>query len=233
MNEIIKIEKRSGKETVDARELHIFLENKRQFADWIKQRIEQYDFQKEIDYTTISQNCENGGKRNEYYLSLEMSKELAMVENNEKGKIARRYFIECEKKAKQVYQIPQTYSEALLLAGKLAKENEEKTKLIEEQKPKADFFDQVAQSKTAIEMRKVAAVLDMGIGRNKLFEFLRSEKILDDENIPYRKYQDQGYFRVIEQKFTDGNGELRINFKTVVYQKGINFIKRKLEKLEE
>ncbi len=70
---------------------------------------------------SVSQNCENGGKKTEYYISLEMAKELAMVESNEKGKIARKYFIECEKQLKKVFEIPQTYSQALFLAGSLRK----------------------------------------------------------------------------------------------------------------
>ena len=56
--ELIKISNVEGKETVNARELHDFLENKRQFSDWIKQRIEQYGFEPEKDFISVSQNCE-------------------------------------------------------------------------------------------------------------------------------------------------------------------------------
>lgn len=232
MNELIKIEEVEGKRAVNGRELHDFLESKQEFANWIKNRIEKYGFLEGEDFlTNLSKS--NGRPSKEYFISVDMAKELSMVENSEKGQQARRYFIECEKQLKKVFEVPQTYSQALMLAGKLAKENEEKTKLIEDQKPKVEFFDQVSQSKTAIEMRKVSAVLDMGIGRNKLFEFLREKKILDRQNIPYRKYQDQGYFRVIEQKWNNKEGEPQISFKTVVYQKGVNFIRKKLaEKME-
>lgn len=120
MNELIKIVRTNEKETVNARDLHGFLENKRQFADWIKQRVEQYDFKEGLDFVSVSQICENGGRKNEYFVSLEMAKELSMVENNEKGKIARKYFIECEKQLKKVFEIPQTYSQALMLASKQA-----------------------------------------------------------------------------------------------------------------
>jgi prophage antirepressor-like protein len=92
-------------------------------------------------------------------------------------------------------------------------------KQIAELKPKAEFFDAVTDSKDAIPMADVAKVLDMGIGRNKLFEFLRDKKILMADNRPYQKFIDAGYFRVVEQKFDKGFGEVGINIKTLVFQK--------------
>lgn len=97
-----------------------------------------------------------------------------------------------------------------------------------EMKPKADFFDAVADSKTAISMNEVAKVLAIpGYGRNNLFEFLREQKILDRFNVPYQRYVDCGWFRVIEQKYIK-NGEPVITTKTLVYQKGVNAIKKKI-----
>ena len=92
--------------------------------------------------------------------------------------------------------------------------------------PKADFFDAVADSKTAVPMNDVAKTLAIkGMGRNKLFEFLRNNKILMNNNRPYQKYVDANYFRVIEQHFQK-DGEECINFKTLVYQKGIDYIRK-------
>ena len=69
-------------------------------------------------------------------------------------------------------------------------------------KPKAEFFDPVADSKTAISMNEVAKVLNIkGYGRNKIFEYLRDNKVLDRWNVPYQKYVDNGWFRVIEQHY--------------------------------
>ena len=97
-----------------------------------------------------------------------------------------------------------------------------------EMKPKADFFDAVADSKTAISMNEVAKVLAIpGYGRNNLFEFLREQKILDRFNVPYQRYVDRGWFRVIEQKYIK-NGEPVITTKTLVYQKGVNAIRKKI-----
>ena len=85
-------------ETINAKELHEFLEVRSKFADWIKNRISEYDFTVNQDFTTVSKNLENGGRSIEYHITLDMAKELSMVERNEKGKQARKYFIECEKK---------------------------------------------------------------------------------------------------------------------------------------
>ena len=95
--------------------------------------------------------------------------------------------------------------------------------------PKAQFYDDVAGSKDSIEMGHVAKVLGIrGMGRNRLFSLLRDKKILDKNNIPYQQYVDLGYFRVLEQKYSVPNGETKINIKTMVFQKGIDFILRKI-----
>lgn len=104
-----------------------------------------------------------------------------------------------------------------LLAANAQMIGELQNKVIE-MKPKADFFDQVADSKTALNMDQVAKT--HGIGRNKLFAFLRDQKILMANNMPYQAYIDNGWFRVIEQKYQKPNGEQCINVKTLVYQKG-------------
>lgn len=106
----------------------------------------------------------------------------------------------------------------------LQKENENLNQIIIDNKPKVEFFDTVADSKTAIEMNQVAKTIDLGFGRNELFEFLRNKKILMSNNVPYQKYIDLEYFRVIEQKYSKSDGSICINLKTLVYQKGVDFI---------
>ena len=112
------------------------------------------------------------------------------------------------------------------------KEEREKNRIlstqIEEAKPKVEFFDAVAESKDAISIGECAKVLNMGIGRNKLFEFLRQQKILRENNEPYQKYIDLGYFRQIEQKWHTPEGDTKIYIKTLVYQKGLDFIRKLL-----
>lgn len=120
----------------------------------------------------------------------------------------------------------QIVANALIVAQNIIAQKE---KQIEDMRPKADFFDSVADSKTAISMNEVSKVLGIkGLGRNNLFEFLRDNAILDRWNVPYQKYIDCGWFRVIEQKYTK-NGEEHISIKTLVYQKGVDAIRRKIE----
>ena len=117
----------------------------------------------------------------------------------------------------------QIVAQALIVANNII---QEKDRLLAEQKPKVEFFDTVANSKTALPMDRVAKVLDMGIGRNKLFELLRDKKILDRNNIPYQTYVDRGYFRVVEQKYTKPTGETVVTTKTLVYQRGVDYIRK-------
>lgn len=88
----------------DARELHFFLQSGDKFADWIKTRIKQYGFEEHRDFCRFSEKAEKlrGGRPStEYHLTLDMAKELSMVENNEQGRRARRYFIGMERAAIQ------------------------------------------------------------------------------------------------------------------------------------
>ena len=143
MNEIIKIETTAkGNKAVSARELHKFLESKQRFADWIKNRIEKYEFLENQDYYKLYFDVEGNllnislhkkvatenqevikAHKIDYVLTLDMAKELSMIENNEKGKLARKYFIECEKKLNQK-MLPQTYKEALIELVNSLEENE-------------------------------------------------------------------------------------------------------------
>ncbi|MCE5241890.1 MAG: phage antirepressor KilAC domain-containing protein [Syntrophobacteraceae bacterium] len=108
----------------------------------------------------------------------------------------------------------------------------EQTKILShavtEMTPKAEFFDAVTDSTTTISMGDAAKVLNMGLGRNNLIKFLRSTKILNSKNVPYQRYIDLGYFRVVERKFSARNGETHISVTTLVYQKGLDFIRRTL-----
>lgn len=93
----------------DGRELHVFLKAGWQFSDWIKKRIEQYGFEEGQDFQGFSVKTEKprGGRPStEYHLTLDMAKELSMVENNEQGRMARRYFIDMERKALSQAALP-------------------------------------------------------------------------------------------------------------------------------
>ncbi len=104
----LKIETRQiGEEAINAvsaRDLHGFLEVGKDFTNWIKDRIDQYGFTENKDFVCspeLASKGRGGHNRVEYHVSLDMAKELSMVERNAKGKEARQYFLECERRAKQ------------------------------------------------------------------------------------------------------------------------------------
>ena len=120
---IIPIYENETKEKlINARELHKALKNKRQFANWIKQRIEKFSFIENEDYVRFNNFVKgdtNGyGNRvlTDYYLTIDMAKELSMVENNETGRNIRRYFIEVEKRYREIINTPTNIFDFMRLA---------------------------------------------------------------------------------------------------------------------
>ncbi|TPH20695.1 hypothetical protein EUX52_07715 [Haemophilus haemolyticus] len=87
----------------NARELHAFVESKQEYATWIKNRINEYGFIQDEDYLVITERT-NGRPRKEYHITLDMGKELGMVERNERGRQIRQYFIRCERTLKALQQ---------------------------------------------------------------------------------------------------------------------------------
>ncbi|WP_180372087.1 antA/AntB antirepressor family protein, partial [Bartonella henselae] len=114
-------------QTVNARELHTFLEVGKDFSTWIKDRINKYNLLENQDYlvfTNFGENLQGGRPSKDYHLTLNVAKELSMVENNKKGREARLYFIECERRLKQAatlqIETPQVdYSKPEVLRGVL------------------------------------------------------------------------------------------------------------------
>lgn len=105
-------------------------------------------------------------------------------------------------------------------------------KKIEEQQPKVEFYNDVTGSDTTAEIGTVAKVLNFkSVGRNTLFDILRRQGILQRDNMPFQTYVDRGYFRVVESKWNAPNGDVKVNYKTVVYQKGIEYISKVLRDL--
>ena len=136
-----------GERVINARELHKELENKRKFSDWIKQRIEQYDFVEKSEFTKHHNFVTVGNLKRpqiDYLLTLDMAKELCMIENNSKGKMLRRYFIEVEKRYRQIVEKPQNIFDVIRVALNQIEENEKKinenTKEIEDIKKKIDVI---------------------------------------------------------------------------------------------
>ena len=102
--QLIKVRKtKEGQQVVSARDLWKFLDVNYDFSTWIKRRIEKYDFIENEDFVVVtSTGVKLGNPQEDYILSLDMAKELAIIENNPAGRVGRRYFIQCEKKYRKL-----------------------------------------------------------------------------------------------------------------------------------
>lgn len=220
------------KQTVNARELHAFLEVKSRFNDWVRNRINECRFIENQDFVTLTKNLVSGGQQTEYFLTLDAAKHFAMLERNERGFEARQYFIDCEKQLQAVPQIPQTLSEALRLAADLA---DEKAALLAEQQrnaPKVAFAEAVGNANDTILIRDLAKVLKQnGIdtGEKRLFAWLRTNGYLTLQNMPMQRAMDMGLFWVSESVIAlpDGN---RVRLTTRVTGKGQMYFLDKFKK---
>lgn len=239
MNDLIKIEIKDNQQLVSGRDLHSFLEIGTRYDTWINRIIEKYNFIENKDFIVVAQKRASNEIKgytefDDHLMTIAMAKEISMVANTEKGKLARQYFIKCE----EAWNSPEMIlARANQIQAKMIENSTKKIQLletkIEEMQPKADFYDDVADSTNTCDMQTVAKTLNFkGVGRNTLFEILRDNKILQYDNIPYQKYVDRGWFRLIETKYHDKKtSEPRINFKTVVFQKGIEKISNLLKEL--
>lgn len=138
-------------------------------------------------------------------------------------------FNEMEKSLR--FQIPQTFAEALKLAYEQQLVIEEQKQKLIEAEPKVEFYDTVTGSETTIDFGQAAKVLNYkGLGRNKLFQYLRDKDILMSNNTPYQRYVDAGYFRLIETTWNTPSNDSMVYLKTVIYQKGLDFLSKMIEK---
>lgn len=142
---------------IDGRVLHEFLEVKSEFRNWIKNRITDYGFVQDIDY--IAGNFLPGSERVDYHCSIGMGKELAMVERNTKGKQARQYFIECERRLLEESKpaIP-THAQALRLYA-------DKLEELEAAQPKIAFYDQVVFTDALMDFTAAFSLLQRKTGQ--------------------------------------------------------------------
>lgn len=130
------------------------------------------------------------------------------------------------------YSLPTTHAEALRQLASSIEEKENMQKQLDSQKPAVDFYEAVTDSSDTIDMAAVAKILKTG--RNRLFAFLRDQKILikNADSLPYQQYLDAGYFKIVETKFSKPDGSIHIGTKVLVYQKGVDFIQKRLKKFE-
>ncbi|NBK99472.1 MAG: phage antirepressor Ant [Erysipelotrichia bacterium] len=194
MNDIVKIEKVeiSGNEvnSVNARELWERLESKQDFSTWIKARIEKFDFVEGEDYIRLHKKMEaNNATLVDYIITIDMAKELAMVENNEKGKEVRKYFIEVEKKANRPLTFEEMSKQTIMLADKRIKELEFK---IQQDTPKVSYAEAVVGTINPISLREWISSLksDEGlkVGEREVISFLEEKYLYRDKGDNLRAY---------------------------------------------
>lgn len=203
LNELLPIGEKNGQKAVNARDLHSFLQVGKDFSTWIKNRIDKYDFIEGKDFQTLYLDYQgnllnirlpqNGDSKNqqvskiEYALSISMAKELSMIENNERGKQARKYFIACEENKHELSRkdlalmVLQAEEEKERLALEVQKKEEEKQAIIEETKPAVVFTECVKNASTNILVRDLAKLITQNgytIGEYRLYDWLVEINIL-------------------------------------------------------
>lgn len=168
MSNLIPINYDNDRQTVNGRSLHEFLEVATPYHIWFPRMIE-YGFTENLDFVGFEQNCSELGGRpsTDHQLTIEMAKELAMLQRTEKGKQARQYFIELEKR----WNSPEAVmARALKMADKTILKLKSK---IEEDTPKVLFADAVSASKATIligELAKLIKQNGVDIGEKRLFK---------------------------------------------------------------
>ena len=236
MNELIKITEHNGNQAVSARDLHKFLEITERFSSWFE-RMLQYGFTENHDFTSVKSFTlvNNGAQREleDYALTLDCAKEIAMLQRSERGKMARQYFIECEKQLRSgKFALPTTYKEALqsLLEEVEAKErlqaqNDLQRIELQKQAPKVAYYEDVLTSKSTYNANQIAKELGMSaVTLNKRLHELKVQYKQGGQWLLYHHHQDKGYTKTVTHTYTDSQGETRTSSSTVWTEKGREFI---------
>lgn len=246
MNELLKINYETEQPTVSARELYEGLEIKTAFKDWFP-RMAAYGFEENQDFILVAQKRATNNPKNpvaiynDYQISVDMAKQICMIQRSEKGKLYRQYFIDLEK----AWNTPeQVMARALKLADRTIDTlKEDNKKLIEENermKPKEIFADAVSASTSSILIGDLAKLLrqnGVDTGQKRLFEQLRNEGYLmktgSSRNMPTQRYVADGLFQIKETVISNPDGSVRMTKTTKVTGKGQQyFLNKYLKKVE-
>ena len=213
MNEILKVD--VDTQMVSARELHEKLHISTRFNDWFPRMCE-YGFVENEDFYSKMSKTENGGRPSkDYEISVDMAKQICMIQRTPEGKACRQYLIDLEK----AWNTPeQVMARALRIADRQIEElkshNLQLEQKIEADKPKTIFADAVSTSKTSILVGDLAKLICQNgyqIGQKRLFDWLRANGYLikrkgADWNMPTQKSLELGLFEIKESTHIDGNG---------------------------
>ena len=228
MKDLIPIKVENDQQLLSARDLHKGLGLKRQFTDWVKQNFKDFEENTDFVFTPQSVNMPNGGTKQikDYFLTIDMAKQLCLMSRTEKGKQYRKYLIEVERKwndpqevVKRGYAILQNENTQLKL------ENKNLTVQLEESNKKASYLDVILGTPDALAIIQIAA--DYGYGAvnfNKLLKQVGIQHKVNGQWILYKVYMGKGY--VVSQAFTfkDHYGKDRSKTTTYWTQKGRKLI---------
>ena len=248
MNELIKVNYENDRPTVLARDLHEFLEVQTPYHKWFPRMCE-YGFSENIDYMMMDKTVlrSDGTKmpqvQHDAQLTIEMAKEICMLQRNERGKQARQYFIQLEKD----WNSPElVMARALKMANSRIGSLEERTihleQKIEQDRPKVVFADAVSVSKGAILIGDLAKILRQNgveMGQTRLFQWLRENGYLIKQkgsgyNMPTQKSMELGLFKIKETCVTHSDGHTTLNRTPKVTGKGqVYLVSKILEKKVE
>lgn len=238
MNSLIKVNLDSDRPTVSARDLHEFLGVGTRFNDWFPRMCE-YGFSESVDFNLLkNEQVQIEGGRSvsrmveDAQLTIEMAKEICMLQRNERGKQARQYFIQLEKDWNSPEKV---MARALQIAHDKLHTLEAK---VAEDKPKVLFADAVATAKTSIlvgELAKIIKQNGVDIGQNRLFEWLRKNGYLiqrkgNDYNMPTQRSMELELMEIKETTISNPDGSIRVNKTPKITGKGqAYFINKFLE----
>lgn len=228
---LIPLQEYNDAPVVLGRDLHAFLEVQSNYREWFP-RMVAYGFEEGKDYASKNRRVQDSlGREREatdHIITLDMAKEISMIQRTDKGKQARQYFIECEKQAKQATPAlteDEIVHQALAITSRKVKELEARN---EELEPKATAYDTFIGSDGTYSVGNVAKML--GVSQNKLFDLLRNSGIMIAKgamrNTPYQRYMH--HFTVKASNYERSNGERGTSYTTRVQPSGIDFIARKL-----
>ena len=251
MSELVTISERNGRSAVSARELHQVLQSKRQFGNWIQDRINKYGFIEGQDFEVFNdfvKNPDGGRPQKEYALSLDMAKEIAMVEGNERGRMVRRYFIDAERRLRSMSQPSYMIADPVERAQQWILEEQERRKaaaLAEEQgrrlavmeaeherlEKKAEYLDRILQSQSLLNMTQIAQ--DYGMTAKEMNQTLWEMGIQyrhSGQWILYAPYLRKGYVHSHSVEIRHHDGRRSVKMSTKWTQKGRLFLYGRLKK---
>lgn len=240
-NIVIPLTNNDGAQAVMGRDLHKFLEIETPYNKWFPRMVE-YGFVAGQDFTdkNVREQDKLGRSREvmNHIVSLDMAKEISMIQRTDKGKQARQYFIECERLAREAHATSienaksvvaqMTRSEILQIALNAEEERLALEAKNKELTPKAEAYDDFMDATGKYNIGTVAKMF--GRGQNWLFRELRNAGVLISKgamrNTPYQQYMH--HFEVKAHSFERSNGVQGVSYTTYVQPSGIQFIRRKL-----